>query len=645
MKFRVGSLVAVALVCLAGVGAIVAEGQREGEAARASAAAGRALFDGATRFEIAFLELRRAEKSFLLRPDQATLDEHATERARATDLFGPLEAAATGAMADRVGEVTAGARRYFTAFDALAEARRRLGLTPDAGLEGRLRRQAHDIETSVDGLGDAPAKIALLQMRRHEKDFIMRRDAKYVAAFEQTAKTLGDRVASLDLPLMDRIGLQTTVQGYRDGFLAWVEGMKAVAASQAEMEEAHRRMSPALDALQHDASELRDRAEAAAIAATDRIGRRMIWAFAAAVAALAAASVWIGRSIAGPIGGLTRAMGRLVDGDLDIAVPNRDARNEIGAMARALEVFRDTAREKQAFEAARRDAADRAAAERRQARLALADRFEERVGGVVATVGAAAGQLEAAASTLSSSAEEVSSQATAVAAASEQANANVGNVAAATEQLSATVNEVGRQVERSAEVAAAALGEADATTEEVRGLAVAAEQIGAIVQMITEIAAKTNLLALNATIEAARAGEAGRGFAVVAQEVKGLAEQTARATSEIGVQVGSIQTSTQRSVGAIAGIGQTITSMNGIAGSIAAAVEQQGAATREISRNLQEAALGTGDVSANITGVSEAATNSSAASAQVLASARDLARQATLLRSELDGFLTEVRSA
>ena len=232
-----------------------------------------------------------------------------------------------------------------------------------------------------------------------------------------------------------------------------------------------------------------------------------------------------------------------------------------------------------------------------------------------------------------------------VAAASEEASANVQSVASATEEMASSVNEISRQVQESSRIAHEAVDQARTTNDRVGELAKAASRIGDVVELINNIAGQTNLLALNATIEAARAGEAGRGFAVVASEVKALAEQTAKATGEISMQITGIQNATQESVGAIKQIGDTIGRMSEIASTIAAAVEEQGAATQEISRNVQQAAHGTTQVSSNIGDVQRGASETGSASAQVLSAAQLLSQDSERLKAEVGRFLNSVRAA
>ncbi|WP_257167473.1 methyl-accepting chemotaxis protein [Bradyrhizobium sp. SRS-191] len=342
---------------------------------------------------------------------------------------------------------------------------------------------------------------------------------------------------------------------------------------------------------------------------------------------------------------MTVAMGRLANNDLSVAIPYADRRDEVGEMAKAVQVFKDNAIRVQALEAEQKETERRQAEQRRQDMLALANRFEQAVGEIVDTVSSASTQLEASAGSLSKTAERSQEMSTTVASASEEASANVQSVASATEELSSSVTEISRQVQESARMANEAVGQARKTNEQVAELSKAAGRIGDVVELINTIAGQTNLLALNATIEAARAGEAGRGFAVVATEVKALAEQTAKATGEIGQQIGSIQTATNESVDAIRAISTTIEKLSEIASTIAAAVEEQGAATQEISRNVQQAASGTQQVSTNVVQVQRGAAETGSASSQVLAAAKSLSRDSERLKVEIGRFLTTVRAA
>jgi methyl-accepting chemotaxis protein len=369
-------------------------------------------------------------------------------------------------------------------------------------------------------------------------------------------------------------------------------------------------------------------------------------AIVAAIAALtgAALAVVIGRGIVRPVSGMTAAMTKLAAGDIEAEIPARDNRDEIGEMARAVEVFKHHMIETERLSAERE--VDRQAKEARAASLeGLTQTFEAKVGQLVGSLSAAADQMEATARDMSGTAEQTNGQSALVAVAAEQASANVQTVATAAEELHSSIAEIGRQVAQSSQIAIKAVSEARRTDATVHALAEGAQKIGDVVRLITDIAGQTNLLALNATIEAARAGDAGKGFAVVASEVKSLASQTARATEEIAGQITEIQKSTHEAVTAIQTIGGIIGEISEIATIIAAAIEEQGAATQEIARNVQEAASGTQDVTANITGVKNTATQTGEAATRVLGAAGQLAREADQLTSEVNHFLAGVRAA
>ena len=358
-----------------------------------------------------------------------------------------------------------------------------------------------------------------------------------------------------------------------------------------------------------------------------------------------AVSIIVARRITGPLRQMTTTMNALARGTLDAEVPGLDRRDEVGEMAKAVEVFKSNAVARQALEAEGREAEARAITRRKADMHKIADDFEGAVGEIVRTVSSASTELEASAGTLTTTADHAQELSTMVAAASEEASTNVQSVASATEEMASSINEISRQVQASARMANEAVDQARRTNDRVGELSKAAARIGDVVELINTIAGQTNLLALNATIEAARAGEAGRGFAVVVSEVKALAEQTAKATGEIGQQVSGIQAATQESVGAIKEISGTIEKLSEISSAIAAAVEEQGAATQEISRNVQQAALGTQQVSSHITDVQRGASETGSASSQILSSAQSLSSDSNRLRLEVGKFLDTVRAA
>jgi methyl-accepting chemotaxis protein len=364
------------------------------------------------------------------------------------------------------------------------------------------------------------------------------------------------------------------------------------------------------------------------------------------IAVISGSIAWlIGRSISKPLGELGARMQALADGKLDGEIPGLNRGDEVGAMAKTVQIFKDNAIRIRGLEQAEAETQARAAAERRAAMENIASDFERSVTGIVRSVSTAAAGMQTTAQSMTATASDASARAATVGAASQNASNNVGTVAAAAEELSSSVAEISRQVARSSEVASKAVADAERTNATVQALSTGAEKIGEVVKLIHSIAAQTNLLALNATIEAARAGESGRGFAVVASEVKALANQTAKATEEISAQVAAMQASTGEAVTSIGGITETIAQMSEITTSISAAIDQQGDATREIARNIQSVAAGSSEINSNIGGVTTAASATGKAASEVLSNARELDNQSGMLRNAVDQFLVKVRVA
>ena len=366
----------------------------------------------------------------------------------------------------------------------------------------------------------------------------------------------------------------------------------------------------------------------------------------AGVMALMALLSWlIARDVLGALDRQRRRMQSIAAGSIDRAVEETERGDEIGRMAETLEILRQTAMTARTLAAEQIEIKQQGENDKREALIALADRFDASVGRLVGLMASGSTDLEATAQSMSGTAERTNNQATVVSSAAAEASARVQTVAAAAEELSSSIGEISRQVAQSAGITVRAVDSARRTDTIVRALAAGAQQIEHVAKLISDIAAQTNLLALNATIEAARAGEAGRGFAVVAVEVKSLASQTAEATKEIGTRIAQIQGATREAVDAIQGFTATIEEVSAIATTIGSAIEEQGAATAEIARNVSQTAQATQAVTTNIGGVSTAANETGGAAGLLLTAASNLSKQAEQLAGEVNIFLAGVRAA
>jgi methyl-accepting chemotaxis protein len=345
-----------------------------------------------------------------------------------------------------------------------------------------------------------------------------------------------------------------------------------------------------------------------------------------------------------PLREMGHAMGRLAGGAWETVVPALDRRDEIGEMARSVEVFKRNGTENARLEG-EKSREQEARAARARAIDAMVGEFQASASQIVQSVGQSAEKLNETARSMSATAANTTEQTRVVATGTEEAAANVQSVAAAGEELSSSITEISRQVSLSTEAASRAEVKAGEANDRVKGLVESSKKIGDIVELINDIAAQTNLLALNATIEAARAGEAGKGFSVVASEVKNLAAQTAKATDEIAAKIGEIQSVSTESAQVMGVIADSISEFNRVSVAIASAVEEQSAATREIARNVAQSAEAARQVSANVANITQAAEEAGSAADLVLGASGDLGRQAETLRRLVEGFIANVRAA
>ena len=605
----------------------------------------RAVHDTLEQVDLGLLQGRRLEKDFLLRRQEAYIARHAALVADIVAKVRGLETDIDPALRGRIQSIASGIAGYGAAFAKLTSTQVMLGLDHTKGLEGSLRKSVQEVEALL-AKEDAPRlAVLMLMMRRHEKDFILRIDARYIDDIRKRGNEFAAGLAASAIAAATQTGIKARMDAYHRDFFTFAEGTLALQKDIKSLSDSYAAIEPVIQELQKRTAEDYTAMEALMVATRERTSLFMYAAVAAVTLLVALLSLLVTRGVSRPIGGMTAAMNRLAARDMTVAIPGMGRGDEIGAMATSMQVFKDNMIEADRLRSEQEESKKRAEIEKKAAMNRMADEFEASVKDIVQAVSSASTELQTTARDMTATAEETSRQSTAVAAASEQASTNVQTVASAAEELSSSIAEISRQVSESAKIAGQAVDEAARTNEKVQTLAEAAQKIGDVVKLINDIAGQTNLLALNATIEAARAGEAGKGFAVVASEVKSLANQTAKATEEIAGQVNSIQDATGEAVGAIQHIGGTIGRLSEIATTIASAVEEQGAATQEIARNVQQASAGTAEVSSNISGVTQAAADTGTAASQVLGSSGELSQQSEMLRHNVDSFIATIRAA
>ncbi len=610
-------------------------------------------------------EVRAAQQRYGATSDPAALTALRTQLRAAEELLGQSETQAQSAdpndaspytqMLDLVRQYRLGIAGFAEQMEAARTAREEL--VKDG------QRMSAAASTVVATTADSPrpfiaeggvavqAKVGLVESSTWR--FLSTTDASAMSRVARMVKDARDSITRLvalsgeDAAYLTNV--TDTMHRTLDLFAARFETLSAARLAGLRMEQ--ERMNPLIDRLVRASDEQRamevERRGALEQEMKASMARTVWMEVGGALVGLMLAlplALWIAGSVTRPVLALTSALGALGAGQRDIRVPAQARQDEIGEMARAVEVLRQTAI--RADQAAEQRAADLAAQAARATKLGeLSGRFEQEVSALLHQLEDASGQMRGTAEVMSQTATDTNDQSDAVTRAAGEASGSVQTVASAAEELAGSIREISRQVASSADITRQAATDAKRTDALVARLAETAQAIGEVVQLINSIAGQTNLLALNATIEAARAGDAGKGFAVVASEVKSLASQTARATEEIGSQIGAIQAATHEAVSAIGGISRTITELSQIGASIAAAVEQQGAATSEIARSVQEAAGGTQLVADRIIRVRRAAGETGHAADAVLQAADAVGGQASGLAGVVQRFVLDVKAA
>jgi len=646
---RIMAVGAVGVFGLMLVGALYFYGNWVQDGFRAASDDAERIAGAALKLRVDFLDARRLEKDFLLRRDLDHVTRHKeVSKAIQSNLSSLQDSARSLGQTQLVRQIAFIIEvfgSYEKHFASIVSVQKELGLTESLGLEGALRASIEAIEKKLNDFDDPRIEVAMLMMRRHELDFMLSHDPRYGEAMKKGATEFERNLVSAPFPPLVKQDLAQKLQAYQRDFFAWMDAATVLTNEQKATLEAYETIDPTIEAVLKSVERIRDEAETAYAASRRSVSMQAGFAISLIILSVVFLGALVARSISRPIVRMTEAMTQLANGNIRIVPPGVGRKDEVGAMASAVQVFRDNMIEAERLRTEQTESEKRASGEKRATLHTFANEFQTAVGNVVDLVSSASTELEAAAQTLTKTAGTTQTLSKNVAGASDQASENMQSVAAATEQLAASVGGIMRQVQESSKIAADAVRQAQQTDARMSALSKASARIGEAVKIISAIAEQTNLLALNATIEAARAGDAGKGFAVVAAEVKALASQTAKATDEIGQQIAGIQTATQESVAYSQEINTTINRISEISSMIASAIEQQGAAMQGIARNVQQAASRTTQVASNITEVNRGASETGSASAQVLSSAQGLSTESVRLKSEVEKFLARVRAA
>src|SRR5215510_1799756 len=643
LSHKIASIGAVGVLGLVIVGAIYLIGAAVQERYRQAAVDAQTTLTLANDLYIKLLESRRAEKDFLLRSDMKYVDRRKALGQSISEGIETLrrQANAVGAadLVRQIDVIRDGFRKYESHFMTLAEIRHRLGLNENSGLEGALRASVHAIETKLNEFKETRLLATMLMMRRHEKDFMLRRDPKYGGDMKKRASEFVTALDATDIPPGAKDDIKQKLAAYQRDFFAWMGAAVELANEQKIVSETYAAIEPSIDALRTSVDETYAKAAAADQTSRADTKRRMQIAILFIIIAVCAIAYWIGRSVSRPITSLTNVMGELARGRNEIDVDGTERGDEIGQMARAVLVFRDAAVEKirlegiaaeqrrEVEEERRRSAEAQARSAEEQAqvvkalahglgkvsdgdlRVCLDDGFTETYKQVRDDFNAMIDRLQATIRSIAASTREVAGTAEEISSSTTNLSQRTEEQAASLEETSASMEEIAATVKRNADNARQANQFANDAREIADcGGAVVAEAVGAmarieessrrifdIISVIDEIARQTNLLALNAAVEAARAGEAGRGFAVVASEVRNLAQRASQAAKDIKDLITSSSGQVQEGVelvnragASLTGIMDSIKRVADLVATIASANAEQSSSIDQVTTALSQ---------------------------------------------------------
>jgi methyl-accepting chemotaxis protein len=637
LKARIFLLAPLAILGMLVVGSIFYFGQTVEQGYRADLGEIQDLYTLDQDLEMSMLQARRAEKDFLLRRREKDVSRHAEVASAAEAQIQRLNTLATeafpGELESQVATLDSGFKRYVATFDQLAGKVRLLGLDEESGLQGSLRDAVKQAESVLETLDQPELNVKMLMMRRHEKDFIMRVDDKYVGRLNDRVAEFKQFPAALFGSTGKRDDVSSLIDTYQSDFQKFATATMEERELRSQLSNAYAEVEPVLAEIRSFLTERRDATTKELATATASISKLVVLVTGLAIVIIGLVAILVARSVGKPLAATVAALQALARGETGVVIEGRDRKDEIGEIAVAFDACQTLAVEKamQEQQAARaRDAEERQRREEEAKRDAQRKQdLETAIGSLDNALGKLAdgdltvhisqafvGELDnlrmsfnASVAKLSETMIEVRNNTDSISANADEMRSAVNELsqrterqAASLEESSAALEEINSTVASSssrAQDANAKVSEAKAASDtstrvvadavkamgNIKG---ASEEISKIIGVIDEIAFQTNLLALNAGVEAARAGEAGKGFAVVAQEVRELAQRSATAAKEIKVLISKSSEAVDSGVDLVKATGSALATIAGYVVDINDHIHSIATAAKEQSSGLQE---------------------------------------------------------
>jgi methyl-accepting chemotaxis protein len=651
VRTRIITIAFIPVLGLLANGLAFTSGEAEVQSAFGSVGQANALADASRDFKGAVHAMRASTVDFAARPTRELIKSFQDAHALSLNSLAALEALVAVSEKSELSLLSHRVQDLLANFNLLISEQQSLGFSESEGIRARMQQAATAIERLISEdmswLRESDVQkllTSLLSMRRHEVEFRLNHNLAVQRAFLDEMKNFNKVFDQIIGAAILKEQLAQQVKTYGDAFDQWVQSTERAGPYVSAIDQETKQMLPVADRIIAAARNRAAAASSALSASQERTKEIVVWVGLAAVFIGLAFSWLIGRSITRPLAGLGGAMQRLAEGDTAVQIPATQARDEIGAMARTVLVFRDHLIEREKLEKTQAEA-NRAREVRSEMIASTIVRFEQSVDKALGKVRDAAARLENTSGKLNSAADAVSAEARTAENRVGAASENVTAAASSVEELAASIGEIATQASKSTDVAGRAVSEARRTAKTMTELSGAATRIGEVIGLIQAIAGQTNLLALNATIEAARAGEAGRGFAVVASEVKSLAGQTAKATEEIAHQIGAIQSAAGDAATAIGQVNTIIEEMSAMASTVAVTVEEQNSAVATIAEGVNRASFEAQNGAEAMSRVAGASTDARSTAVDVKSLADTLAVEAESLDAEVRRFLADVRAA